>query len=235
MVWGSVVVAVIALGLAFPVGLGASIFVSEYLTGKKRAAAKMAIELLAGVPSVVYGLLGVAFLRNWIFSPLQSMGAPSSDTLFTGGVLLAIMVLPTMMSFSDDALRCVPRRIREAGWGMGLSHSQTVLTLVLPQAKSGILGAVMLSFGRAIGETIAVFLVIGRSDQLFSPESFSLTSVLRAGQTLTTKLGGSEISIAYGDPHHWSALMALGGLLWIGIAALTYFSEFVLPKRIHVP
>lgn len=225
MIYGTCVVSFVALALAFPVGLGAAIFVSEILAGKTRAAAKMTIELLAGIPSVVYGLLGVVFLRQWLQDPLTRLGASSGDSLFTAGLLLALMILPTMMTFSDDALRCVPRLFRETARGLGLTRRQAVWHVVLPQARSGILGAALLSLGRAIGETIAVYLVIGRADRPLPRNILSVDAWIDAGQTLTTKLGGAETAIAYGDSRHWSALMALGASLWIAIAFLTYASE----------
>lgn len=224
MVYGTVVVAAIALLIAFPLGLGAAIFVSEYLTGKLRAFAKVCIELLAGIPSIIYGLLGVLYLRDVLYPIFAPLGAVSGDSLLTAGILLAFMIFPTMMSFSDDALRCVPRIYRECARGLGLNKVETIVHVVLPASRSGIMAATLLSLGRAVGETIAVYLVIGRADQRLK-NVLSWDSLLKAGQTITTKLGGSEISIAYGDPEHWGALMALGLSLWVFVGLLSHGSQ----------
>ncbi len=231
MIFGTLVVAGTAIGLAAPVGLAAALFTSERLTGKSRAVFKILIELLAGVPSVVYGLLGVAFLVPWMAPTLMHLGGISGDSLITAGVLLAVMILPTVITFTDDALRCVPKSTRHQGLGLGLSRAQVALFLVVPHARAGIISALMLALGRAIGETIAIYMVVGRTDQLFAINSLSLQSLLEAGQTLTTKLGGAEIAIAYGDKPHWQALMGLGLILWITIGMLSLSSHRLMRWR----
>lgn len=225
MIFGTIVVSAIALLIASSIGIAAAICTSELLSGKLRALVKISLELLAGIPSVIYGLLGVVFLLPWISRPIMSWGGFSGDTLLTAGCLLGLMVLPTVITFADDALRCVPANIREEGLGLGLSRAQLVLFVVLPQAKAGLTGALMLALGRAMGETIAVYMVVGRSDQMFQWHELSWQALLQSGQTLTTKLGGSELSIAYGDPVHWSAMLAVGLTLLLVVGTLAYLSE----------
>ena len=221
MLYGSAVVSLIALLLATPVGMGAGIFISEYLPGRLRLPVKVAVELLAGVPSVVYGLLGILFLRNWIYSALVPFDPISGDTLLTAGLLLAVMVLPTVVTLTDDALRGVSSAQRMAARGLGLTKTEVMLSISLPQASSGIFAAVLLGLGRALGETIAVFLVVGRQDNQWPRHLFSLQPWIQAGQTLTSKLGGSETNIAYGDPLHWAAIVALGLVLLVVVASIT--------------
>jgi len=206
MLFGTGAVALIAMLVAVPLGLGAAIFTSEFLSPKTRLVVKALVELLAGVPSVVYGLLGVLLLRNWIY---EGLDLRTGDTLLTGGILLGIMVLPTVMTLCDDALQAVPARFRRAARGLGLTRQETILHAVLPQARSAILASILLGFGRATGETIAVFLVIGRQDNR-APDFSALVS---PGQTLTSKLGGSELNIAYGDSLHWGAMMGVASVL----------------------
>jgi phosphate transport system permease protein len=225
MFFGTAVVTSIAIGISFPIGLAGAIYLSEFLAGKRRGAAKIVIELLAGIPSVVYGLIGITFLLPLIGPTIMEWGGLSGDSLLAAGILLAIMILPTMTTFSDDALRCVPWSMREEGLGLGLSQTQVILSIVCPKAFPGIIRAGMLAIGRALGETIAIYLVIGRSDQLFSMDSLTFESLIMTGQTLTTKLGGSELAIAYGDPSHWAALMSLGVLLWVGVGCISFLSE----------
>ena len=239
MLFGTAAVSGVALALAAPVGVGAALFVAEVLplvSERARLAAKTAIELLAGVPSVVYGLLGVLLLRDRVFDGLRWAGLDplSGDTLLTGGVLLAVMILPTVVTFSEDALRGVPGADRRAARGLGLTRARTVLAVVLPRALPGIGAALLLALGRALGETIAVFLVVGRRDNQL-PESLAPTDVAHAlasgGQTITSKLGGAETFIAYGDPLHWGAILGLAVVLLAVVVGLTLASARVLRRR----
>lgn len=222
MIYGTVVVSALALLAAAPLGIGAAVFTAELAPPRLRLAVKAAIELLAGIPSVVYGLLGVLLLRGWMERLLAPWEPLSGDTLATGGVLLAVMVLPTIMTLADDALAAVPARQRQAARGLGLSRAQTVLAVSLSQALPGLAAAVLLGLGRALGETIAVFLVVGRQDNQWPEALLSLAPLAQAGQTLTSKLGGSETAIAYGDPLHWGAICGLG-LLLLGLAGTATF------------
>lgn len=221
MIYGSLVAAGVALALAAPLGMGAAIFSAEYLPRPARMAMKMLIELLAGVPSVIYGLLGILLLREWVYDLFARFEPLSGDTLLTAGALLAVMVLPTIVTLSDDALRSVPGTQRAAARALGLTRVETIFTVTLPQARRGLAAALLLGFGRALGETIAVFLVVGRQDNNLPSPWWSLRPLLESGQTLTSKLGSSETNIAYGDPLHWGAIMGLGLLLLAMTGAVT--------------
>lgn len=216
MIYGTLAVAGIALGIAAPLGIGAALCTSEILPARARLPVKIAIELLAGVPSVVYGLLGIAFLRGWVD---RAAGGEryAGDSLLTAGILLAVMVLPTVMTLCDDALRAVPRAQRLQARSLGLSRVDGILFVAVPQAWRGWVAALLLGLGRALGETIAVFLVVGRQDGVL-PSSWTalgplLEPLTRPGQTLASKLGGSEVGIAWGDPLHFGALLGLGVVL----------------------
>jgi phosphate transport system permease protein len=224
MLFGTFAVAGVAMLLAVPVGVGAAIFSSEYLRPRPRLMVKALVELLAGVPSVVYGLLGILILRGWIY---EGLNLRTGDTLLTGGVLLGIMVLPTVMTLADDALQAVPVKFRRASRGLGLTRAETILHAVLPQARAGILAAVLLGFGRAIGETIAVFLVIGRQDNRLP----TWDALLSPGQTLTAKLGGSELNIAYGDSLHWGAMMGVALVLLLISTAVTLLGRRLILRK----
>lgn len=221
MIYGSVVVSVVALAFAAPLGMGAAVFTAEYLSRKPRLAVKVLIELLAGVPSVVYGLLGILLLRNWIYELFARFDLLSGDTLLTAAVLLAVMILPTVVTLTDDALRAVPAAQRRAARALGLTRAETVLHIALPQASRGLGAALLLALGRAFGETIAVFLVVGRQDNNLPERLLSLRPLLESGQTLTSKLGSSETNIGYGDPLHWAAIVGLGLILLVLTGALT--------------
>ena len=221
MIYGTFIVALIALLLAAPIGIGAALFTAEFLPPRLRITIKIVIELLAGVPSVVYGLIGILLLRNWIYQLFASFNPLSGDTLLTAGILLAIMILPTIMTLADDALRGVPAEQRRAARSLGLTTTETIFAVSLPQAARGLAAALLLGLGRALGETIAVFLVVGRQDNNLPANIFSLRPWLSAGQTLSSKLGGSETNIAYGDPLHWGAIVGLGLILMTMVLLVT--------------
>ena len=227
MLFGTAAVSAIAIVLAAPLALCTALFASEICSERPRLALKFLVELLAGVPSVVYGLLGVLFLREWmhaLFERLQ-LDVYSGDTLLTAGVLLAVMILPTLTTLFDDAFRSVPSKVRDAARGLGLTRAETALTVVTRQAAPALTGAVLLALGRALGETIAVFLVVGRADNRLPERGGILQSLVDAGQTITSKLGGAETNIAVGDPLHTSALLALGLTLFVVVVALTLASD----------
>lgn len=227
MIYGTTAVVAIAVPLASLIGIGSAIFISELLPRRLRLPTKVLIELLAGVPSVVYGLLGVLLLRNWIYDLLEPFDALSGDTLLTAGVLLAIMILPTVVTLSDDAFRGVPNSQRDAARALGLFRSEAILSVTLPQALPGLLAAVLLALGRAMGETIAVFLVVGRQDNQWPNRLLSFQPLTEAGQTLTTKLGGSETFIAYAQPLHWAAIVGLALVLLSLVLAVTFAGLYI--------
>lgn len=232
MIYGSIVVALVALMLAVPLGLGAAICTAEYLPRRLRLMVKVLIELLAGVPSVIYGLLGILLLRDWIYDLFARFDPLSGDTLLTAGVLLAVMVLPTVVTLCDDALRAVPATQRRAARALGLTRAETILHVSLPQAKRGLGSAILLGLGRALGETIAVFLVVGRQDNNLPSPWFSPRPLLEAGQTLTSKLGSAETNIAWGDPLHWAAITGLGVILLALTGGLTLLSA-IFSRKAH--
>lgn len=231
MIYGTFMVSIVALLVAAPVGLGAAVFTAEILPRRWRLPVKGAVELLAGVPSVVYGLLGILFLRQWVYDGLQPFDPLSGDTLLTAGILLAVMVLPTVMTLSDDALRGVPAAQRQSARGLGLTRAETVLTVSLPQAWRGMVAALLLALGRALGEGIAVFMVVGRQDNQWPANLFSLRPLIEAGQTLNSKLVSSETNIAYGDPLHWAAMMGLGLVLLTTTAAVTWSGARLMRRK----
>lgn len=222
MLYGTLVVAGIALGLAAPLGIGAAVWLSEMLDERVRLPVKAALELLAGIPSVVYGLLGILLLRPLLGPWLAPWGAVGGDALLTAGVLLAVMVLPTLVTLADDALRGVSTAERHAARALGLTRAEGLFAVVLPGARAGLVGAVLLALGRALGETIAVFLVVGRQDNQLPGAWLDPRGWLGPGQTLATKLGGAETWIAFGDPLHWAAMLALAAILAMLVLGVTW-------------
>src|SRR5262245_22935751 len=231
MLYGTAVTSAISLMLAVPLGIAAAIFISEYLSPRLRFAVKMLVELLAGIPSVVYGLLGILILRNWVYDSLERFDVSSGDMLLTAGILLSVMILPTIVTLAYDALRSVPASQRLAARGLGLNRAETVLRIALPQAWTGIVAAVLLALGRALGEMIAVFLVVGRQDNVWNP--FSFQPILSEGQTLASKLGSAETNIAFGDPLHFAAMVGLGLVLLVLAGSATFVGAWLRKRRAH--
>ena len=218
MLWGTAVVTGVALLLAVPVGWSAAIALSEHLPERAARPLRSAVELLAAVPSIVYGLVGIAAVRPLV---ARLGDVPGGDSLLAAGLVLAVMVLPTVVAVSVDALCAVPQEVREAARALGLTRSEVVRAAVLPLARPGLRAAVLLGLARALGETIAVFLVIGRADGRLPHPGQLLASLFQPGQTLTTKLGGPEPILAAATGGHRAALCAVALLLLVSVAAAT--------------
>jgi len=217
MLYGSAAVTTIALIIAVPLGVITAVFTSEMLPPRYRFYVKSLLEILAGIPSIIYGLIGIAFFSIWV---RDLFDLQSDRTILTAGILLAIMVLPTVITLSDDALQNVPQKYREAAKGLGLYKYEIIRGAVLPIAKADIIGAVLLALGRALGETMAVMLVIGSIDKIPHP----VFDFLVAGQTITSKLGREIPEGAFGSPH-FSAMIFMGLLLLIANLLLTLIAQ----------
>jgi phosphate ABC transporter permease protein PstC len=217
MLYGSLMVTAIALMIAVPLGLACAVYLSEILDDKHRFYVKSLLELLAGIPSIIYGLIGVAYFSVWIGN---LFALQSGRTILTAGLLLAIMVLPTIITLSDDALHNVPQKYREAAKGLGLYRYEVIKGAVLPLAKSDITGAVLLALGRTLGETMAVMLVIGSIDKIPQP----IFNILVPGQTITSKLGREIEGAAFGSLH-FSTLIFMGLLLLVIVLVLTALAQ----------
>jgi len=212
----------LALLIAVPTALAAAILTSEMVSGAAAAMLRFIMELLAGVPSVVYGLLGLWVLLPWLQSGL---GLLSGHSLLAAGILLAVMVLPTMMLMSVDALSGVHAAQREAAVNLGMNWSERLFFLLLPQAWPGIRAGILLAMGRALGETMAVMLVVGSMDRL--PEPFY--NILQPAQTFTSRIGREIGEAAFGSLH-FSALIACGLIL-----AIISIINSMLTHRRRVP
>ncbi len=224
MLYGSFIVTALACLLVLPLALAVALFTSEFLSSSYRRFVKAILELLAGVPGIIYGLLGVSFLSLWV---KNIFGLVDGNTLLTAGCLLSIMILPTVLTLSEDAMHAVPAEYRENALGLGLSKWQAAISVVLPQALPGIVGAVLLGIGRAMGETIAVMLVVGSLDRIPAP----WFNIFTSAQTIPSKLG-REAAEAIGEGTHWSALMALGLTLFLMVFVITLLGNHFL-KRVN--
>ena len=197
----------IAIVIALPLGVATAVFVREAAPRWAREILKPIIEVLAGIPSVVLGFFGMTFVAPLV---REVLGAPTGLTAFSGAFILAYMALPTIISVAEDALDSVPKAYRDAGLAMGATKWQTIWRVVVPAARSGILTAVMLGMGRAIGETMAVMMVTGNAAVLPT----SLASILQPVRTMTATIAAEMGEVARGSTHY-HALFGIGIILFV--------------------
>lgn len=220
LIAGSFSVTLGALIIAIPLGLGSAIYISEIAPPRFREVCKPMIELLAGIPSVVYGLFGMAFLAPLI---RQVFHLESGLNLFTASIILGLMVLPIISSMCEDALSCIPKAIREASFALGANKWETITRVLIPAAKTGVIGAVLMGFGRALGETMVVLMVAGGSAQIPS-------SIFSSVRPITAAISAEMGETVFRDLHYQS-LFALAIVLFIVTFAFSLLSELIGKKK----
>ncbi len=207
LITGTMWTTFIALAVSVPVGLGAAVFLSEYATPRTRKILKPVLELLAGVPSVVYGLFAVAFvgpvvLRGWFGINIGTF------SVLAAGLVLGVMIIPTVASLAEDAMSAVPRSLREASYGLGANRMRTVLRVVFPAAVSGIAASLVLALSRAVGETMIVAMASGGQAQMVS-------SATQEGQTMTGFIAATAMGESVQGTLAYNTLFAVGLMLFI--------------------
>ena len=222
LILGTLWVSIVAILIALPLGLGVAVYLSELAGERMRKVLKPAIELLAGIPSVVYGFFGLVVLVPLV---QRVFHLPVGETGFTGSVILAIMALPTIITVAEDAMRNTPRSMREASLALGATHWQTVYKVIVPYASSGISAAVVLGIGRAIGETMAVLMVTGNAAVM--PRS--LFEPLRTiPATIAAELGEAPAGGA-----HYQSLFMLGCILFLITLFISVSAEAISKRQIN--
>ena len=217
MIIGSILVTGIAVVIGVPIGILCAVFMSHYCPKKLYRFVKPAINLLAGIPSIVYGFFGLVV----IVPIMKELFGGSGKSLLTAGILLGIMILPTVIKTTESSLNAVPKSYYEGALALGATHERSVFFASLPAAKSGILAAIILGVGRAIGETMAVILVAG--NQTVIPKS--ITSGIR---TLTSNI---VMEMGYAGGLHREALIATGVVLFVFILIINLcFSSLKMRK-----
>ncbi len=207
LIMGSLLVTVTAIAIALPLGVATAVFVREVAPDWARELLKPMIEVLAGIPSVVLGFFGMTIVAPFV---RETLGAPTGLTAFTGALILAYMSLPTIISVAEDALDAVPKSYRDGARAMGATEWQTIWRVVVPAGRSGIVTAVMLGFGRAIGETMAVMLVTGNAARM----PLTLDSLFRPTRTMTATVAAEMGEVAQGSVHY-HVLFGIGLILFV--------------------
>jgi phosphate transport system permease protein len=204
LIAGTASVTGLAMLVAIPFSLGAAIYIAEFATGKTRETLKIVVELLAAIPSVVWGFIGLSIMNPLI---IELFDVPIGLTVLNAGIILGLMAAPIMTSIAEDALKAVPDRYREAAEAMGATKWQVIHQVVLPAAKNGLLGAVLLGVGRGFGETMAVLMATGHSINI-------PTSIFDSVRALTATIAAELGETAVGSPHY-RALFTIGMFLFL--------------------
>lgn len=224
LIFGSLLVTIGALLIAIPLGIGTAVYLSELAPSWIKNLLKPIIEILAGLPSVVLGFLGIQLLVPFF---RRFLDLPTGLTAFTGAVLLGFIAIPTIVSISEDALNTVPPGYRHGALALGANHWQTIWGVTVPAARSGLLTAVMLGVGRAIGETMAVMMVTGNAPVM--PSSWN--ALFLPARTMTATIASEMGEVATGSAHY-SVLFFIGIVLFvISLAVNLTASSIALRSR----
>ncbi|WP_328793726.1 phosphate ABC transporter permease subunit PstC [Heliomicrobium undosum] len=216
LIAGSIIVTFGAIVISVPLGVGAAIYLAMVASPVVRETLKPAIEVLAGIPSVVVGFFGLAVLAPLI---KDIFNLPTGLTALTGAITLALMALPTITSISEDAISSVPRRYMEASLSLGATRWQAIKTVIVPAALSGITAAIMLGIGRAIGETMTVLMVTGNAGII--PDTF-----LVPVRTMTATIAAEMGEVARGSDHYY-ALFVVGAVLFLMTFVINLVADIV--------
>lgn len=217
LIIGSFSVTLLAMAIAVPFGLGAAIYISEFCSPRLKETLKIIIELLAAIPSVVWGFIGLTVMSKVI---VIYTGAPIGVNLLNGGIILALMSVPIIVSIGEDALKAVPDSYREAALSMGTTKWQTIYRVLLPAAKNGLLAAVLLGIGRAVGETMAVLMATGHAVHI--PHG-----LLDSIRTLTANIA-AELGEAPSGSEHYRVLFLTGILLFCITFTVNLAADFII-------
>jgi phosphate transport system permease protein len=220
LILGSLLVTAGAAIISIPIGVACAVYIAEVAPLKIKEILKAGIELLAAIPSVVLGFIGMVTLVPWLKSIFN---LPTGLTALSGSIMLAFMAMPTIVSIAEDALYSVPKSYKEGALALGATHWQTIYRVMLPAASSGILAAVMLGIGRVIGETMAVMMITGNAALI--PHS-----ILQPVRTLTATIA-AEMGEAVVGSEHYFALFAIGIVLFVMSFIINVTADLFLHKE----
>ena len=219
MIWGTAITTIVAILVAGPLGVAGALFISEIAPEQVREIVKPGVEILAGIPSIVYGFIGFTIINPYVSSELST----GFGALLPIGVVIGFMALPTVISVAEDALAAVPSPMKDGSLAVGATDWQTMQRVTVPAAFSGISAAVLLGIGRAMGETMAATVMISHSRRLPEPTGYN---VFDSTETLTTFIASSYGHVTPGETF-WSALFAAGVVLLVIVTGLGIASQLV--------
>ncbi|MDD2752978.1 MAG: phosphate ABC transporter permease subunit PstC [Candidatus Omnitrophica bacterium] len=220
LILGSLLVTVIATIISIIIGVPCAIYIAEIAPLKIKEILKAGVELLAAIPSVVLGFIGMVTLVPWV---KHIFNLPTGLTAVSGAIMLAFMAMPTIVSIAEDALYSVPKTYKEGAFALGATHWQTIVRVILPAASSGILAAIMLGIGRVIGETMAVMMITGNAAVIPN-------SIFAPVRTLTATIA-AEMGEAVVGSEHYFALFAIGIVLFLMSFIINVSADLFLHKR----
>jgi phosphate transport system permease protein len=220
---GTVLVAGIAMIVAVPLGLLSAILLADYASPRLRSFLKPALEVIAGIPTIVFGFFAINFLAPHILQPLIGKGNIGTFSALSGGIVVGLLVTPLIASISEDAMRAVPRGMREGAYAMGATKFEVVRKVVIPAALSGIMASIILAMSRAIGETMAVSLAVGDKPQLTLDPTESV-------QTMTGYIAQIAIGETAQGSIQFKSLFAVGATLFVMTLVLTLISSWVVRR-----
>lgn len=225
LVMGTIMTSLVAAIIALPLGLAAAIYLSEFASERVRSILKPVLEILAGVPTIVYGFFALTFITPVLLKPI--LGGIGTFNGLSAGIAIGIMAMPTVASLSEDALRAVPRSLREAAYGLGATKFETTARVVVPAAVSGIIASFILAISRAVGETMIVAVAAGQSPAGMSGGSSGLFDVQHSMQTMTGFIAYTFSSdVARGTTAYYS-LFGVGLLLFVMTLLMNMISQWV--------
>lgn len=219
LILGSIAVTLGAIAIAVPIGVAAAVYLAEIAPVKVREILKPTVEVLAGIPSVVIGFIGMVVLAPWV---KNLFNLPTGMTALTGSIMLGFMAMPTIISISEDAIVAVPRDYGAGALALGATRWQSIIGVTVPAARSGIIAAVMLGIGRAIGETMTVLMVTGNAAVI--PHT-----LLQPVRTMTATIAAEMGEVAQGTPHYF-VLFAIGLVLFIMTFLINLAADLALQK-----
>lgn len=233
MILGSIYITIGAIIVGVPIGVFTAVYLTKYCPPKVYTVLKPAVDLMAGIPSIIYGFFGMTVMVPFVKTVVNSIGDilepnkiiterifyTTGSSIFTASLLLGIMILPTIIGLSESAIKAVPEQYYEGARALGATHERGIFKVILPAAKSGILAAIVLGIGRAIGETMAVILVVGNQARLTS-------SIFDGIRTLT---GNVVLEMGYASDLHQEALIATGVVLFVFVLIINL--SFSIIKR----
>lgn len=223
LVSGTVLVAAIGLVIAIPLGLLAAVFLAEYASPRVRTVVKPILETIAGVPTIVLGFFGLNFIAPNVLRPLLGQDGIGLFSALSGGIVVGLLITPLIASISEDAMRAVPRGLREGAYAMGATRFEVTRKVVLPAALSGVMASIILAMSRAIGETMAVVLTVGTKPQL----TFDPTESV---QTMTAFIVQISIGETAQGSLEYKSLFAVGATLFVMTFALNLLSGWIVRR-----